>query len=276
MILDRIINFNRIFDKTEIRNLISWFLANYGSIRTKNLLDKMKSFGLIYATTTGMSLGLEDLVIPTSKIATIKNADRILGLSNIRYQKARISLVEYLEKENEVWSIANENLKRESISNLKQVDFLNPLYSMTLSGARGSIAQVKQLIGMRGLMADTQGNLIRLPIKSNFREGLNIVEYFISCYGARKGLIDTALKTANSGYLTRRLIYAGQNSIIKKSDCFTRYNDTFTLTGSTKEEFKFLKEKLLGRIISKTIMDEKTGKVLVSSGQDICNVWFEL
>jgi DNA-directed RNA polymerase subunit beta' len=143
---------------------------------------------------------------------------------------------------------------------------------MTLSGARGSIAQVKQLIAMRGLVSDSQGNLITFPIKSNFKEGLNTVEYFISCYGARKGLIDTALKTANAGYLTRRLIYTVQGLIIKKSDCFTTYSDSIVLQGQIKEEFKLLKNKLLGRVVSETVKDEKTGEILISAGQDICNV----
>nr|YP_009512134.1 RNA polymerase beta subunit [Euglena hiemalis]AXI98005.1 RNA polymerase beta subunit [Euglena hiemalis] len=272
MNLENIISFNKVFDKSEIRNLISWFLNNYGSIRTKKFLDRIKEFGLLYATTTGLSLGLDDLKIPPSKLNLVKISEDSLARTERKYRNGLISLSNCLQKENDTWNIINQTLKNDGILNLRQSDYLNSLYAMTLSGARGSIAQVKQLIAMRGLVSDSQGNLITFPIKSNFKEGLNIVEYFVSCYGARKGLIDTALKTANAGYLTRRLIYTVQGLIIKKPNCFTTQTNLIILEKQTKQDFKLLKSKLIGRVVSETIKNENTGEILISNGQDICNV----
>lgn len=268
--------FNKIFDKNELRNLIGWFITNYGSVKTKSLLDKLKNFSLKHATTAGISLGLGDLQIPASKVYMVKNAENILKKIKKRYRNSKINSVEVSKRENDIWSIISENLKNEVLHNLRRLDLLNPLYIMTVSGARGNLAQAKQLVGMRGFMSDTQGNVIDLPIKTNFKEGLNIVEYFISCYGARKGLIDTALKTANSGYLTRRLVYSVQGLVIKKPDCFTRLNSIVIILKNEKEKYRSLKSKLLGRIIAKTIKDETSGKVFLGFGQDICNVRFEL
>jgi DNA-directed RNA polymerase subunit beta' len=273
---ENVVNFNTIFDKNELRNLIGWFIANYGSIKTKILLDRLKNFSLTYATSAGISLGLGDLQIPPSKVYMVKNAENIMGGMKKRYRNSKVNSVEVSKRENEIWSIVSENLKNEVLNNLRRIDLVNPLYIMTVSGARGNLAQAKQLIGMRGFMSDTQGNVIDLPIKSNFKEGLNIVEYFISCYGARKGLIDTALKTANSGYLTRRLVYSAQGLVIKKSDCFTQLTTLVVVLKNEKEKYRSLKSKLLGRIIAETIRDEKSGKILFSFGQDICNVRVEL
>jgi DNA-directed RNA polymerase subunit beta' len=271
-----VISFNKIFDKNELRNLLGWFITNYGSIKTKSFLDRLKSFSLEYATGAGISLGLGDLQIPSSKVYMMKNAESILRGIRKRYRNSKVNSVDIFKRENDIWSIISENLKNEVLNNLRRIDLLNPLYIMTVSGARGNLAQAKQLVGMRGFMSDSQGNVIDLPIKSNFKEGLNIVEYFISCYGARKGLIDTALKTANSGYLTRRLIYAAQGLVINQSNCFTQFTISVVILKKKKEKYRSLKSKLLGRIIAKTIKDEKSGKVLISFGQDICNVRFDL
>lgn len=272
MKIENSVNCNRIFDKKELQNLIGWFITNYGSIKTKELLDRIKIFSLKYATEAGISLGLDDLQIPPSKIDMVKNAENILKGIKRQQRNGKLNFVDLTERESDIWSITNENLKNEVLRNLRRVDLLNPLYMMTNSGARGNLSQVKQLVGMRGLMADVQGNVINLPIKSNFKEGLNIVEYFVSCYGARKGLIDTALKTANAGYLTRRLIYAAQGLVIKKPDCFTQYNSLVVISKKEKEKYRSLKGKLIGRVIAKTIKDEKSNTILFSLGQDICNV----
>ena len=142
---------------------------------------------------------------------------------------------------------------------------------MVCSGARGNISQVKQLIGLRGIMADSKGNTINIPIKKNFKEGLNIKEYFISCYGARKGIIDTALKTANSGYLTRKLIYASQNIIIKQPDCKTKKGTIIKIKNLNKKNYIKTKEKILGTVLNETIFNKKNNKIKISKGQDICN-----
>lgn len=273
---ENIVNFNRTFDKNELRNLIGWFTSNYGSIKTKILLDKLKNFSLKYATDAGLSLGLEDLQIPPSKDGMVKDVENTLKNIKKNSRNSKVNSLQIIERELDLWSSTSENLKNEVLNNLRRVDLLNPLYMMTISGARGNLAQAKQLVGMRGLMSDTQGNLIDLPIKTNFKEGLNIVEYFISCFGARKGLIDTALKTANSGYLTRRLVYAAQGLVIKKPDCFTQLSGVVIITKKEKEDYRSLKSKLLGRVIAETVKDEKCDKVLFSIGQDICNVRIEL
>nr|NP_075006.1 RNA polymerase beta'' chain [Euglena longa]P58132.1 RecName: Full=DNA-directed RNA polymerase subunit beta''; AltName: Full=PEP; AltName: Full=Plastid-encoded RNA polymerase subunit beta''; Short=RNA polymerase subunit beta'' [Euglena longa]CAC24617.1 RNA polymerase subunit [Euglena longa] len=265
-----IIYFNKAFDKIEIKNLINWFLINYGNIKTTKLLDKIKKFGLIHATNAGISIGLNDLIIPPSKKNLVEISNKNLNKINKKFKNGKINLITYLIKEKRTWDNMNENLKIESIKNLKQNDLLNSLYTMTLSGARGNINQVKQLISMRGLISDSQGNLLNLPIKTNFKEGLNIVEYFISCYGARKGIIDTSLKTANAGYLTRRLIFASQNTIIRKTNCFTKYKKKIKIKYETKQEFKLLKEELIGRINVKTIKEKDNNKIIISYGQDIC------
>lgn len=270
-----IINFNKTFDKNEMRNLISWFLTNYGNIRTKRLLDKLKEVGFKYATEAGISLGIEDLKIPTTKKLYLQNTENILEKNYNRYIKGQISSIDQIEKITQEWNTTNELLKMEVIKNFRQTDLLNPLYMMTLSGARGNISQIKQLVGMRGLMADSQGEIISLPIKNNFKEGLNVIEYFISCYGARKGLIDTALKTANSGYLTRRLIYVSQSQVIRKPDCSTKYSIIITSNYKNKKDYKLLKQKLIGRVLSKSIENHDSKKILASQGQDICNVRFE-
>ena len=269
---EKIINFNRTFDKNEIKNLINWFLTNYGSLRTQKLLDKLKELGFKYSTKAGISLGIEDFKIPPIKNTLFKNTEKLVIKNTKNYEKGKINITKHIKKITEIWNTTNEILKNEIITNFRQTDLINPLYMMTLSGARGNISQIKQLVGMRGLMSDSQGEIINLPIKNNFKEGLNVTEYFISCYGARKGLVDTALKTANSGYLTRRLVYVSQGQIIKQPNCKTKYSNIVLIIINNKKNFIETKEKLLGRIISKEVVDKKTGKIIISYGQDICNV----
>nr|YP_009503401.1 RNA polymerase beta'' subunit [Euglena clara]AXA45457.1 RNA polymerase beta'' subunit [Euglena clara] len=271
MKLKNIPNFNKTFNKNELKNIISWFLTNYGSLRTTKLIDKLKKIGFKNATTAGISIGIEDLRIPKTKEILLRNSAKILYKNDRRYEQGKTNIISHFEKISLIWNTTNELLKDEILINFRQTDLLNPLYMMTLSGARGNISQIKQLVGMRGLMSDSQGEIINLPIKNNFKEGLNIIEYFISCYGARKGLIDTALKTANSGYLTRRLIYVTQGEIVKKPNCFTKHSNLILIKKNNKKEYKKIKEKLLGRVLAKTIIEKKSGKILVSYGQDICN-----
>nr|YP_010700493.1 RNA polymerase subunit beta' [Strombomonas costata]WCH63639.1 RNA polymerase subunit beta' [Strombomonas costata] len=261
---------NKTFDKKEIRSLIEWFLNNYGGIRTIKLLDKLKALGFKQASIAGISLGIDDLKIPETKKILFKNTEKDLNKIEIKAKNGRINSLNRLDKITETWNRTNELLKDEVIKNLRQTDLLNPVYMMTFSGARGNISQIKQLIGMRGLMSDSQGEIINLPIKSNLKEGLKIPEYFISCYGARKGLVDTAIKTANSGYLTRRLIYAAQSLIVKKNDCKSKYNKLLLSLKKDKKYYKILQEKILGRVIARDIYDKRKNKVIASAGQDIC------
>ena len=264
------LNFNKRIDKNELKKLLSWFISNFGSLRTQKLVDKLKILGFEHSTKTGISLSIEDLKVPPTKINILKNTEKEISITYKKMEKGEINIIKSTEKINQSWNIANEILKNEVITHFKQTDILNPLYMMTLSGARGNISQIKQLVGMRGLMSGSQGEIINLAIKTNFREGLNVIEYFISCYGARKGLIDTALKTANSGYLTRRLIYSSQNQIIKKSDCFSKYNKLILIIKNSKKNYKITIDKILGRVIAKDII--QNNKKIIGYGQDICNV----
>jgi DNA-directed RNA polymerase subunit beta' len=262
---------NKTFGKNEIKNLIHWFLKNYGSLRTKLLVDKLKKIGFNYLTTAGLSLGIEDLRIPKSKKIIFENSEKSIYSYRRKHENGKINQINYAEKIAKIWNTNNEILRDEILHNFRQNNLLNPLYMMTLSGARGNISQIKQLVGMRGLMADSQGEILTLPIKNNFKEGLNIIEYFISCYGARKGIVDTALKTANSGYLTRRLIYVAQNQFIKQINCNTKLNNLILIKTNTKKKYISTQNKLLGRIINKDIFNSEK-KIVISKGQDICNV----
>ena len=149
----------------------------------------------------------------------MKNAEKDILDNDLRYTRGQITAVERLEKALDIWNTTNDTLKNEVIAHFRETDIFNPVYMMAFSGARGNISQVRQLVGMRGLMADQQGQVLDFPIRRNFREGLTVTEYMISCYGARKGLVDTALRTANSGYLTRRLVDVAQSVIIQQVDC---------------------------------------------------------
>jgi DNA-directed RNA polymerase subunit beta' len=198
---EKLLRFNKIFDKTEVKKFIDWFLHNYGSIRTVQLLDKIKSLGFIYATKAGISIGLDDLKIPQLKVNIILHNENILKNTYKQVINGKLNFVQHMRRVQKVWNTINEILTIEVVKNFRQSDLLNPVYMMVFSGARGNLSQVKQLVGMRGFFSNSEGQVIDLPIKSNLKEGLNIVEYFTSCYGARKGIIDTALKTADAGYV---------------------------------------------------------------------------
>ena len=269
------IKINKNIDKTEIKKIINWYIVNYGSLRTQKLIDKLKFLGFNYSTKIGISLNIEDLKVPPLKKKILENANRNIKKINLKFEKGKINLFKRAEKINQLWNNTNEILKDEIILHYKQTDLINPLYMMILSGARGNISQIKQLVGMRGLMSGSQGEIVSLPILSNFKEGLNMIEYFISCYGARKGLVDTALKTANSGYLTRRLVYASQNQVINQQDCLTKYKKLINITKGQKKDYLLTKETLIGQVLAKEITDENTNKIISKKGQDICNVRFE-
>jgi DNA-directed RNA polymerase subunit beta' len=265
-------NFNKTFDKKEIKKLANWFLINYGSLKTLKLLESLKYIGFEYSTKAGISLSIEDLKIPRIKENLFYSAEKDIEKNLNKYEKGKINVVTQTEKTIKIWNSINEILKNEVINNFRQTNILNPLYMMTSSGARGNISQIRQLVGMRGLMADSKGELINIPIKNNFKEGLSLSEYFISCYGARKGLIDTALKTANSGYLTRRLVYSVQNQTIRQVNCKTRSKNIVHISEiKNKQDFERKKEQLIGRVIARDLIEKETKKKLAGFGQDICN-----
>ena len=258
---------NQTLDKNTTKKLLSWFLDNYSELRLGYFLDEMKSVGFHFATKAGFSLGFDDLRIPDGKERVLKQAELEIFECENDFLHAKINSATRYQRLLAVWAAASESLKDEVTEYFEETDFLNPLYMMAFSGARGNISQVRQLIGMRGLMSDSSGGVIDFPIRSNFREGLSVTEYAISCYGARKGLIDTALRTADSGYLTRRLVDVAQKLVIGRTDCGT--NEYFLMHDLRNEErcdpealLIPAEERVLGRLLGETLyfQDEKISK----------------
>ena len=203
---------NKIVDKKTLNNLLLQIYLEFGGAKTATLANGLKNLGYRYATKAGTTISIADLVVPDEKKELLRQAEAEIEKSTHRYLKGEITEVERYTKVIDTWSETTSKLTDSVVRNF---DKLNPVYMMAFSGARGNLSQVSQLVGMRGLMADAQGQIIDLPIKSNFKEGLSVTEYIISSYGARKGLVDTALKTADSGYLTRRLVDVAQDVIIR-------------------------------------------------------------
>jgi hypothetical protein len=254
---------NRTVDKSEMKRLIKWVLLNYGTQKATRFVDHLKTLGFHSATTAGISLGIDDLRIPPIKSVFLKNAEKDILDNDLRYTRGQITAVERLEKALDIWNTTNDTLKNEVIAHFRQTDIFNPVYMMAFSGARGNISQVRQLVGMRGLMADQQGQILDFPIRRNFREGLTVTEYMISCYGARKGLVDTALRTANSGYLTRRLVDVAQSVIIQQFDCGT--NEGLEVEPSPKHGCA----NIIGRVLLQSVVHEHTGKYVARKNTEI-------
>nr|WGH13692.1 RNA polymerase b''''-subunit [Lophurella pseudocorticata] len=267
--LSNIYFFNKVIDKSELKKLITWAFRTYGIARASNMADKLKDLGFYYATKAGISLSLEDLRIPPSKQNLLNLTFLSIQETDKRYKRGEITAVERFQKVIDTWNYASDNLKQEVINYFKQTDPLNSIYIMAFSGARANISQVKQLVGMRGLMADPQGQIIDLPIFHNFREGLTITDYFISSYGARKGLVDTALRTADSGYLTRRLVDVAQDVIIREYDCKTVKAILLEEMVDNRKTLISLKQSLLGRVLAEDIIDLKNDEVIAKSNQCI-------
>lgn len=263
--------FNVPFDKGRLKSFVLWFLKNYGQYKTLLLLEKLKDLGYSNATQAGISLGIDDLKIPPQKSNLLFAARKQTHQNKIQYKKAQMTDVEYVQKFIEIWHQTSETLKKEVVKHFEATDLLNPVYMMAFSGARGNLSQVRQLVGMRGLMSDPQGQIIDFPICSNFREGLTLTEYVISTYGARKGIVDTALKTANAGYLTRRLVDVAQHVIVSQFDCCTKKGVfVFEMKEGTKTIYP-LKNRLIGRVLAKDIWFEENQKQLkmASRNQEI-------
>ncbi|MBC1325389.1 DNA-directed RNA polymerase subunit beta'' [Trichormus variabilis] len=260
---------NRVVDKGQLRNLISWAFTHYGTARTAVMADKLKDLGFRYATRAGVSISVDDLMVPPSKRSLLEAAEEEIRATEVRYQRGEITEVERFQKVIDTWNGTSEALKDEVVTHFKQTNPLNSVYMMAFSGARGNISQVRQLVGMRGLMADPQGEIIDLPIKTNFREGLTVTEYIISSYGARKGLVDTALRTADSGYLTRRLVDVSQDVIIREIDCgTTRGIPVRPMTEGSKTLIK-LSTRLLGRVVGEDVIHPKTKEVIAARNTPI-------
>lgn len=253
---------NKVMDKKSLNNLLLQIYLEFGGAKTATLANSLKDLGYRYATKAGTTISIADLEVPAEKKDLLKQAETEIEKSTHRYLKGEITEVERYTKVIDTWSETTSKLTESVVQNF---DRLNPVYMMAFSGARGNLSQVSQLVGMRGLMADAQGQIIDLPIKSNFKEGLSVTEYIISSYGARKGLVDTALKTADSGYLTRRLVDVAQDVIIRDADCHTDKCIRMKSISDGEKNIVPLADRLLGRTIAEDILDEN-GKVLIPSG----------
>ena len=237
--------FNACFDKGQLKNLVAWFLESYGEKITVDFLETLKQVGFNQATRAGVSLGLDDLQIPTQKSTLISQAIADVQSLEQNSMAGNITSVEKSQRMIDTWNQTSELLRQNAVQNFRNTNPVNPVYMMAFSGARGNISQVRQLVAMRGLMADPQGAILEFPIQSNFREGLTLTEYLISCYGARKGLVDTALRTATSGYLTRRLVDAVQHVVVSMVDCGTEKSILLN-------HFN-LESRLIGRVLAQNL-----------------------
>jgi DNA-directed RNA polymerase subunit beta' len=248
---------NRVIDKKALRHLVSWAYKHHGTAATAAMADELKDLGFHYATQAAVSISVDDLRIPGDKAALLAEAEQQITETEERYRLGEITEVERHTKVIDTWTETNERLVAAVRRNFNDNDPLNSVWMMANSGARGNMSQVRQLVGMRGLMANPQGEIIDLPIRTNFREGLTVTEYVISSYGARKGLVDTALRTADSGYLTRRLVDVAQDVIVREEDCGT----TRGIPIHADERGRF-GSKLIGRLAGERV-ESSEGEVLV-------------
>ncbi len=272
--------FNDYATNKALRDIIGRFYRRYGKTRTVELLDTLKDLGYKYATKAGISICIDDMVIPKTKKDHISVAmEKVIAVES-EHHNGVISLGERYNKIIDIWSSVTEQITEELFAQLESGSYttsdgeskpgrFNPIYMMAHSGARGSKQQIRQLAGLRGLMAKPSGEIIETPITSNFREGLTVLQYFNSTHGARKGLADTALKTANSGYLTRRLVDVAQDVIITEYDCGTPEGITMEAIIEGGEIITPLKERLIGRISAEDVLNPKTKQVIVGKNQEI-------
>ncbi|WP_462150635.1 DNA-directed RNA polymerase subunit beta' [Pseudoalteromonas xiamenensis] len=266
---------NRALGKKQISGLLNECYRRLGLKDTVVFADQVMYTGFHYAMKSGVSIGINDMVIPPTKASIIEAAEAEVAEINQQFQSGLVTAGEKYNKVIDIWSRVNENLSREMMANLskdtvinakgeeeEQASF-NSVFMMADSGARGSAAQIRQLAGMRGLMARPDGSIIETPITANFREGLNVLQYFISTHGARKGLADTALKTANSGYLTRRLVDVAQDLVINETDCGTTNGLMMKPLIEGGDVVEPLRERVLGRVVAEDVMIPGTQDVLV-------------
>lgn len=243
---------NKAIDGTAMKRLISRLIDHFGMAYTSHILDQIKTLGFQQATTTSISLGIDDLLTIPSKGWLVQDAEQQSFLLEKHYHYGNVHTVEKLRQSIEIWYATSEYLRQEMNPNFRMTDPFNPVHIMSFSGARGNASQVHQLIGMRGLMSDPQGQMIDLPIQSNLREGLSLTEYIISCYGARKGVVDTAVRTSDAGYLTRRLVEVVQHIVVRRTDCGTIRGLFVSPRNGMMPERIFI-QTLIGRVLADDI-----------------------
>ncbi len=265
---------NGLLKKKGLQNSVRYCYLRYGLEKTVEMLDSLKNLGFTYATKSGLSIGIDDLIIPAKKAEFVQQArDEVIKVEG-QYQEGAITNGERKNKVIAIWSEVTEKIADEMFGEMEALDksgrSFNAVYVMADSGARGSKQQIRQLAGMRGLMAKPSGEIIETPITSNFREGLTVLQYFISTHGARKGLADTALKTADSGYLTRRLVDVAQDVIISEDDCGTLDGlEARPIIDSGGEIIERLSDRIVGRVALDPIVDPSSGDVIVPASGEI-------
>jgi len=263
---------NGLLKKKGLSQLVQYAYLKFGLPITVQMLDEVKKLGFLYATRAGISIGIDDMVVPGEKAKLVRDAEKAVIEVGNQYQEGAITQGEKYNKIIEIWSKVTERVSDEMFKSMEEDDrtgrYLNPIYIMADSGARGSKQQIRQLSGMRGLMAKPSGEIIEQPITANFREGLDVLQYFISTHGARKGLADTALKTADSGYLTRRLCDVAQDVIVTETDCGTSdgiYVEPIIESGEIIEP---LRDRIVGRVALEDQHDYE-GNLIVGLNQEI-------
>ena len=263
---------NGLMKKKALTQLVHYCYLNWGLQITVAMLDRVKSLGYLYATRAGISIGIDDMVVPASKPKLVSDAEKQVIEVQSQYQEGAITQGERYNKIIEIWSKVTEKVSEEMFKVMEEDDrtgrYLNPIYIMADSGARGSKQQIRQLSGMRGLMAKPSGEIIETPITANFREGLNVLQYFISTHGARKGLADTALKTADSGYLTRRLCDVAQDVIVTETDCGTPDGIDVKEIREAGETIEPLSDRIVGRVALENVFDFE-GSIIVRRNHEI-------
>ncbi|WP_029687741.1 DNA-directed RNA polymerase subunit beta' [Thermoanaerobacter sp. A7A] len=250
---------NDLVDKSKLGKILDRVYRLHGPTKTAETLDKIKELGFRYSTKTAITVSVSDMVIPKEKEKLLKEADEMVSKIESQFRRGLISEEERYESIIRTWNMTTEKVTEALMTSL---DKFNPIFMMAHSGARGSKNQIRQLAGMRGLMADPSGRIIELPIRSNFREGLNVLEFFISTHGARKGLADTALRTADSGYLTRRLVDVSQDVIVREEDCGTDEGIYVEEIREGNEIIERLADRIIGRVAAEDVVDNE-GKIIV-------------
>nr|YP_010744343.1 RNA polymerase beta'' subunit [Begonia cavaleriei]WET57734.1 RNA polymerase beta'' subunit [Begonia cavaleriei] len=243
---------NKVIDGTAIKRLINRLIDHFGMAYTSHILDQIKTLGFQQATATSISLGIDDLLTIPSKGWLVQDAEQQSFILEKHHHYGNVHAVEKLRQSIEIWYSTSEYLRQEMNPNFRITDPFNPVHIMSFSGARGNASQVHQLVGMRGLMSDPQGQMIDLPIQSNLREGLSLTEYIISCYGARKGVVDTAVRTSDAGYLTRRLVEVVQHIVVRRTDCGTIRGISVSPRNGMMPERIFI-QTLMGRVLADDI-----------------------
>nr|YP_010033988.1 RNA polymerase beta'' subunit [Huodendron tibeticum]QOW83362.1 RNA polymerase beta'' subunit [Huodendron tibeticum] len=243
---------NKAIDGTAMKRLISRLIDHFGMAYTSHILDQVKTLGFQQATATSISLGIDDLLTIPSKGWLVQDAEQQSFILEKHHHYGNVHAVEKLRQSIEIWYATSEYFRQEMNPNFRMTDPFNPVHIMSFSGARGNASQVHQLVGMRGLMSDPQGQMIDLPIQSNLREGLSLTEYIISCYGARKGVVDTAVRTSDAGYLTRRLVEVVQHIVVRRTDCGTARGSSVSPRNGMMPERIFI-QTLIGRVLADDI-----------------------